>query len=59
MACGSSVSALVNRNGPGSAASSTFESIVKPADATGGMEDKECLEVIVEEESLGWRDQLP
>ncbi|KAI1257600.1 hypothetical protein MGN70_000643 [Eutypa lata] len=37
MACNnSSHSTLVNRNGPGSAASSTFESIVKPAEATGG-----------------------
>ncbi|KAI1183596.1 hypothetical protein F5B17DRAFT_119478 [Nemania serpens] len=36
MACGASNSALVNRNGPGSAASSTFESIVKRAEATGG-----------------------
>ncbi|RYP46075.1 hypothetical protein DL768_007667 [Monosporascus sp. mg162] len=38
MACGSSShSTLVDRNnGPGSAASSTIESIVKPAEATGG-----------------------
>ncbi|KAI0182874.1 hypothetical protein EV127DRAFT_41016 [Xylaria flabelliformis] len=43
MACGSSSnSALVNRNGPGSAASSTFESIVKPADATGKTRCIEC-----------------
>ncbi|OTA98651.1 hypothetical protein M426DRAFT_325814 [Hypoxylon sp. CI-4A] len=36
MACGSSHAHLVNRNGPGSAASSTIESILKPAEATGG-----------------------
>ncbi|KAF4994361.1 hypothetical protein FDECE_13143 [Fusarium decemcellulare] len=34
MACGSSPS-LVNRNGPGSAATSIAESILKPAEATG------------------------
>ncbi|KAK1842368.1 hypothetical protein CCHR01_15009 [Colletotrichum chrysophilum] len=36
MACGSTSTGLVNRNGPGSAASSIVESIVKPAEATGG-----------------------
>ncbi|KAI5918008.1 hypothetical protein F4810DRAFT_715883 [Camillea tinctor] len=35
MACGSSHCAPVNRNGPGSAASSTFEKIVSPSGATG------------------------
>ncbi|KAK8030163.1 hypothetical protein PG993_011454 [Apiospora rasikravindrae] len=40
MACGSSHSTLVNRNGPGSAASSTIESIVnKPAG-----EKTKCIE---------------
>ncbi|KAK2777980.1 hypothetical protein CKAH01_11844 [Colletotrichum kahawae] len=43
MACGSSSSGLVNRNGPGSAASSIVESIVKPAEATGGK--SKCFEV--------------
>ncbi|RSL57385.1 hypothetical protein CEP54_008346 [Fusarium duplospermum] len=33
MACGTS--SLVNRNGPGSAATSIAESILKPAEATG------------------------
>ncbi|KAJ3465155.1 hypothetical protein MRS44_005813 [Fusarium solani] len=33
MACGTS--SLVNRNGPGSAATSIAESIIKPAEATG------------------------
>ncbi|ORY58444.1 uncharacterized protein BCR38DRAFT_460797 [Pseudomassariella vexata] len=42
MACGSSHSTLVNRNGPGSAASSTIESFVKPAAATGGK--TKCIE---------------
>lgn len=42
MACGSS-SSLVNRNGgPGSAATSIAESIVKPAEATGGK--TRCIE---------------
>ncbi|OHE92243.1 hypothetical protein CORC01_12479 [Colletotrichum orchidophilum] len=36
MACGSASSGLVNRNGPGSAATSIIDSIVKPAEATGG-----------------------
>lgn len=36
MACTSAHSALVNRNGPGSAAASIAESIIKPAEATGG-----------------------
>ncbi|KAI0477202.1 hypothetical protein GGR56DRAFT_673616 [Xylariaceae sp. FL0804] len=35
MACRSAHSGPVNSNGPGSAASSTLESIVKPAEATG------------------------
>jgi len=42
MACSSSHSSLVNRNGPGSAAVSTVESILKPAEATGGK--TKCLE---------------
>ncbi|KAH7013232.1 hypothetical protein EDB80DRAFT_863197 [Ilyonectria destructans] len=42
MACGSSHSSLVNRNGPGSAATSIAESIVKPAEATGGR--TRCIE---------------
>jgi hypothetical protein len=36
MACTSAHSSLVNRNGPGSAAASIAESIIKPAEATGG-----------------------
>ncbi|KAF3797668.1 hypothetical protein GCG54_00011698 [Colletotrichum gloeosporioides] len=43
MACGSASSGLVNRNGPGSAATSIAESIIKPAEATGGK--TKCLEV--------------
>ncbi|RYO91486.1 hypothetical protein DL766_005399 [Monosporascus sp. MC13-8B] len=45
MACGgSSHSTLVDRNnGPGSAASSTIESIVKPAEATGGKTRRTCV----------------
>ncbi|KAI1501389.1 hypothetical protein F5X99DRAFT_409173 [Biscogniauxia marginata] len=37
MACGSShCSSPVNHNGPGSAASSTFEKIIQPGGAAGG-----------------------
>ncbi|XXG95361.1 hypothetical protein Hte_001623 [Hypoxylon texense] len=36
MARGSSHSHVVDQNGPGSAASSTFENIIKPVEATGG-----------------------
>ncbi|KAI8167870.1 hypothetical protein KHU50_006420 [Colletotrichum sp. SAR 10_65] len=43
MACGSTSTGLVNRNGPGSAASSIVESIVKPAEATGGK--AKCFEM--------------
>ncbi|KAF0325403.1 hypothetical protein GQ607_007437 [Colletotrichum asianum] len=39
-----STSGLVNRNGPGSAASSIVESIVKPAEATGGK--AKCFETV-------------
>lgn len=42
MACGSASSGLVNRNGPGSAATSIIDSIVKPAEATGGK--TKCIE---------------
>ncbi|KAK7995791.1 hypothetical protein PG991_015258 [Apiospora marii] len=43
MACGSSHATLVNRNGPGSAASSTIESIInKPADGSGKTKCIEC-----------------
>ncbi|CAM1505751.1 Fc.00g113880.m01.CDS01 [Cosmosporella sp. VM-42] len=38
----SSGSSLVSRNGPGSAATSIAESIIKPADATGGK--TKCIE---------------
>ncbi|EQB46910.1 hypothetical protein CGLO_14010 [Colletotrichum gloeosporioides Cg-14] len=44
MACGSASSGLVNRNGPGSAATSIAESIIKPAEATGGK--TKCLELL-------------
>jgi hypothetical protein len=44
MAC-SSRSSLVNHNGPGSAAVSIIESIVKPAEAVGGKGGKtKCIE---------------
>ncbi|EXF83433.1 hypothetical protein CFIO01_10523 [Colletotrichum fioriniae PJ7] len=42
MACGTASSGLVNRNGPGSAATSIIDSIVKPAEATGGK--TKCIE---------------
>ena len=42
MACSSRSSSLVNRNGPGSAAASTIESILKPAEATGKTKCIEC-----------------
>ncbi|KAI3546876.1 hypothetical protein CMEL01_00037 [Colletotrichum melonis] len=42
MACGSASSGLINRNGPGSAATSIIDSIVKPAEATGGK--TKCIE---------------
>ncbi|KAH9225431.1 hypothetical protein K456DRAFT_59490 [Colletotrichum gloeosporioides 23] len=48
MACGSTSTGLVNRNGPGSAASSIVESIVKPAEATGGK--AKCFEVCTREQ---------
>ena len=41
MACGSSHATLVNRNGPGSAASSTMESIIK---SDGGAGKTKCIE---------------
>lgn len=43
MACSSSRSSLVNHNGPGSAAVSIVDSIVKPAEAAGGGRTK-CIE---------------
>ncbi|KAL3299945.1 hypothetical protein RB213_008489 [Colletotrichum asianum] len=51
MACGSTSSGLVNRNGPGSAASSIVESIVKPAEATGGK--AKCFEYPIFMDLLG------
>ncbi|KAK8112512.1 hypothetical protein PG984_013038 [Apiospora sp. TS-2023a] len=43
MACGSSHTTLVNRNGPGSAASSTIESIInKPANGSSKTKCIEC-----------------
>ncbi|KAK0629315.1 hypothetical protein B0T17DRAFT_615103 [Bombardia bombarda] len=43
MACSSAHSAPIKHNGPGSAATSIAESIVKPSEATGGSGKTRCV----------------